>query len=214
MDVVPLSERDLPSLSNRLEKVIEYQFLADVTAELLRRDLSFDVMRGEVDAFGHDIVIEVDGAARHIQLKAVKKKGKRREVTVNINLTKKPSGCIIWIYWNPDNLRDMSYRWFGGSPGEPLSLPDGAPIAKNSRSSGDGTKKNRNNHRVLKKSEMEEVKAVTGLVDRLFGPAVRSTRLADLAEIVEADESPSLHKAGRQLGDHGPRPGTANSKNR
>jgi hypothetical protein len=32
----------------------------------------------------------------------------------------KPSGCVIWIVVCPINLEMKSYRWFGGTPGQPL----------------------------------------------------------------------------------------------
>jgi hypothetical protein len=164
-----LTKDELPALSNRLEKVLEYHFLALISAELLRRRLDFDVLRGEVDAFGHDIVIEAGGIIRHIQLKTKSENAKARFVTVNVNLLAKPSGCLIWIDWMCEPFPGMTFRWLGGSPGEPFPLAEGAAIAKRTRPNGEGKKLERSNHRKIMRSSLKPVK-LTELVDELFGP--------------------------------------------
>ena len=45
-----------------------------------------DVMRGAFDAHGHDVVFEVSGVLRQVQLKAMVAGGKRRDVSVNMRL--------------------------------------------------------------------------------------------------------------------------------
>lgn len=99
-----------PYRSSAREKVLEYRFLADLTAELFLRDMGFDVLRSDVDALGHDLVIEANGVIRHIQLKAMYRGGKRTRLTANIRLAARPSGCIVWMIYDPVTLGLVSFR--------------------------------------------------------------------------------------------------------
>ena len=66
--------------SSTLEKLLEHRFIAGLATHLgCRGTREFDVLHSEVDAFGHDIVLECQGAIRHIQLKAMVREGMRRE---------------------------------------------------------------------------------------------------------------------------------------
>jgi len=82
--------------SGLLEQVLQYQFLAALTPELLW-GMRFEVLRGDFDLDGHDLVIEADGVMRHIQLKSIVTGGKSRHVQVNTRLQAKPSGCVVWM---------------------------------------------------------------------------------------------------------------------
>ena len=135
-------------LSSAREKVLEYRFLADLSVELYRRGLVFDVLRSDVDAWGHDLVIEANGIVRHIQLKATYLGGKSTRVTSNMRLATRPSGCLVWMIYDPHTFGIIAFRWFGGVPGSPL--PDlGTSVAKHSRGNGGGIKAARPAHRVL-----------------------------------------------------------------
>jgi hypothetical protein len=105
--------------SSVLEKALEYRFLADLSAELLRRGMEFDVLRGDVDHQGYDLVVEANGVVRHIQLKAMVKGGKRADVNVNVKLADKPSGCVVWMRYDPETLAIGPFAWLGGDAGEP-----------------------------------------------------------------------------------------------
>jgi hypothetical protein len=109
-----------PHRSSSREKVLAYRFLAERTAELYRRDLAFNVLRSDVDTLGDDLVIEADGIVRHIQLKATYRGGKSTRVTTNFRLATRPSGCLVWMIYNPVTLGITTFRWFGGRPGAPL----------------------------------------------------------------------------------------------
>ncbi len=189
MDAPSIPTRDLPSLSKQIEKVVEYRFLAEVTAELFRRRATFDVLRGEVDAHGHDIVIEVDGLFRHIQLKATVHGGKRASVTVNVSLAAKPSGCVVWAYYNPADFSLLRFRWFGGPPGNPLPLAKNATVAKHTRPNVHGKKAERPNHRVVKRDHTTMVENVTALVDLLFGSASGSPGEAQIGSACQLSQT-------------------------
>lgn len=155
--------------SSLVEKVIEYRFLAAVTAELLRRGMAFDVMRSDVDCHGHDLVIAAGGVLRHIQLKAMALGGKRANVTVHTRLAMQASGCIIWVIYDPDGFEPVSFRWFGGAPGVPMPDP-GTRVARHAKSNAAGVKLARPMHRVIPARRFEALSDVARLVDRLFGP--------------------------------------------
>jgi len=149
-----------------VERVLEYQFLAAVTPELLRRGLRFEVLRGDCDLDGHDVVIEADGIMRHIQLKAMAAGGKASRVDVNTRLAAKPSGCVVWMTYDPITYAVAGWRWFGGAPGQ--RLPElGDHIATHTR----GAKAERPHIRVLRASRFTRVPAASAVVDCLFGPA-------------------------------------------
>lgn len=157
-----------PHRSSAREKVLEYRFLADLTAELFLRDMGFDVLRSDVDALGHDLVIEANGVIRHIQLKAMYRGGKRTRLTANIRLAARPSGCIVWMIYDPVTLGLVSFRWFGGAPGE--QLPDiGARIARHGKCNAMGIKTDRPAHRVIPGRYFVTLPDVSTLTDRMFG---------------------------------------------
>jgi hypothetical protein len=179
-NVEPAWDVTSPYISSLREKVLEYRFLGDLTAELLRRRTVFDVMRGDVDAQGYDIVVEANGIVRHIQLKAMMAGGKRAHVDVNVKLRAKPSGCVVWMIYDPASLQPGPYRWFGGAPGEELPEIGEKPV-KHSKANAAGTKLVRPGLRLVPKSSFETITDISELACRLFGP-VRS----DIAILLDA----------------------------
>lgn len=154
--------------SSMIEKVLEYQFLAHLTRELMHRGTEFEVLRGDVDSSGHDLVIEANGFLRHIQLKAMIRGGKRANVGINTKLARKNSGCVIWMVYGPVTLDLGPFRWLGGLPGEPL--PDlGDRVAKHSKGNAAGVKTERPGHRVVPAGRFETLANISELTDRLFG---------------------------------------------
>lgn len=160
--------------SSLVEKVLEYHFLAGVTAELLGRDMPFDVMRSDVDCHGHDIVIEANGIVRHIQLKAMASGGKRADVTIHAALATKASSCVAWMIYDPVTFEPVLFRWFGGAPGQPMPNP-GERLARHARANSEGVKAARPMHRVIKGSRFRELPDFATVVDVLFGSG-RDTR--------------------------------------
>jgi len=156
-------------LSGAREKILEHRLVSDLAVLMMRRGIEMDVMHGEFDAHGHDVVFEAAGVIRHVQLKAMVAGGKRRDVNVNVRLRSRPSGCVIWMAYDPLTLKVIEHRWFGGGPGEPL--PDlGNKVVRHSRGNASGEKAFRNGHRLLGKVKFEVVEDLGMLADRLFGP--------------------------------------------
>lgn len=171
-DIEPISQIiDVSTavLSSAREKILEHRLISDLAELMMRRGVEMDVMRGDFDAHGHDVVFEAAGVLRHVQLKAMVAGGKRRDVNVNVRLRSRPSGCIVWMVYDPATLRVTEYRWFGSEPGEPL--PDiGRIVARHSKGNALGEKAYRSGHRLLGKASFEAVPNLEKLADRLFGP--------------------------------------------
>lgn len=157
-------------LSNVREKILEHRLVSDLAEVMLRRGVEMDVMRSEFDAHGHDVVFEAAGVIRHVQLKAMVAGGKRRDVNVNVRLRSRPSGCVVWMVYDPATLQVIEYRWFGGTPGE--ALPDlGTKIARHAKGNATGEKTPRTGQRLVGKAMFEVLPGLAELADRLFGPA-------------------------------------------
>jgi hypothetical protein len=119
--------------SPMIEKILEYRFLAELTSELYKHDTPCDVMRGDVDHYGYDLVIEANGILRHIQLKgitaAAKEEGKKGKGGkewgqgwhCNDNLWELGSGCIVLLKHEEHCSKISGIKFFGGPPGKKLS---------------------------------------------------------------------------------------------
>jgi len=167
--------------SGLVEQVLEYQFLATLGPELLRRGMRFEVLHGDFDLDGYDLVIEAGGIMRHIQLKGMVAGGKSRQVPVNTRLQEKPSGCVIWMTYDPDSLGIMRLRWFGSAPGE--RIPDlGDRVARHTRANRDGRKAERPGIRVLPSRNFVDLPDAAAMADRLFGPVGHGVLRRHLAE--------------------------------
>ena len=153
--------------SGLVEQVLEYRFLSELTAELLRRGERFEVLRGDFDLDGHDLVIEACGVMRHIQLKAMVQDGRTASVPINTRLAAKPSACVIWMSYDPQSLAVTAWRWFGGPAGKPM--PNlGNRKARHSRANARGVKSERPGVRILTAGRFERIAEMSELTDRLF----------------------------------------------
>jgi hypothetical protein len=158
----------LTHASSMREKVFEHLLLADLGMELMARGIEFEVLHGETDRDGHDLIIEAGGILRHIQLKVTILGGARSEITVNTRLAGKPAGCVVWLSFDPASRSFESIRWFGSAPGAPLPDP-GDKVARHSRANAQGVKNHREGHRILPASRFIRLDDIAHLADRLFG---------------------------------------------
>ncbi len=182
--------------SSVIAKTLEYRLLGDISAALLLRGQALEVLRCDVDAFGHDVVLEAGGIVRHIQLKTKVKGGKNLEVTCHTDLSLKPSGCIIWTTYDPRTYSAVEYACFGGGPGE--TLPDiGNVAAKRSTHNGQGDRPVRMRHRIVKYSTFEKFTDIADLVDWLFGePLLPDGCIPDRAVVTGPDGKAMLISTG------------------
>ena len=88
---------------------------------------------------------------------------------MHIKLADKPSGCVIWIYFDEDTLELGPFLFFGGEPNEPLPSIDGARIGRHTKGNQDGFKAERPNIRELNKGQFTRYDSVQEVYNALFG---------------------------------------------
>ncbi len=160
--------------SSYRERLIEHLFVGELLRALWLGGIpQVEVLRSEVDGAGYDVVLECRSITRHVQLKAARLGGTRANVGVNVNLANKPSGCVIWVYFNPKSLQLGPFYWFGGPPGRPLPPLSHFKVGRHTKGDASGHKAKRPNIRVVPKGQFVKVDTVTELVTRLFGTPER-----------------------------------------
>ncbi|MGD8586877.1 MAG: hypothetical protein PVJ75_16120 [Chloroflexota bacterium] len=103
------------------EKLIEHLFVGELLKLSWKAGpCSLEIAKPEVDCQGYDIVAEENGVIRHIQLKASYHDATTAQQKVHIALASKPSGCIIWIYFDEETLELGPFLFYGGPAGEPV----------------------------------------------------------------------------------------------
>src|SRR5512132_2590115 len=108
-----LSEQSQNS-SNYIEKLMEHVFLGELLKECwFHKRKTVEVTRAEVDAAGYDVILELDGVLRHVQLKASRKGGATHYQLINRKLEERRGGCIIWMDFTPSETGDLQvlYRF-------------------------------------------------------------------------------------------------------
>jgi hypothetical protein len=127
-----------------------------------------EVLRAEVDSGGYEIAIECNETLRHIQLNASTRHGKAARPNVNVKLADKPSGCVVWIKFDPETMTLGPFLWFGGAPGERLpTLP--LKIGRRSAPNRRGVKPERASIRAIAKREFKPLESIRRLARELFG---------------------------------------------
>ncbi|HEX8415944.1 MAG TPA: hypothetical protein VF637_18990 [Sphingomicrobium sp.] len=160
--------RQLTHHSSMRENVFEHLLLGQLGAELLARGVEYDELYSSVDKEGFDVVLEAGNIVRHIQFKVMISGGSRSRVTVSTRLASRPSGCVVWLTYSPEERSFCNIRWFGAAPGQPL--PDlGDKVARHTRSNSSGVKADRPDHRTLPASRFDQLDSIGHLADRLFG---------------------------------------------
>jgi hypothetical protein len=153
------------------ERIVEHVFVGEALRQLWKRGATdVEVLRSEFEAGGYDLVMSYRKTVRHIQFKSTTEGGKTTSVTISSKLLEKPSGCVIWIGVSPRDLELKSYRWFGGTPGEPLPNISNMKVARHVRGNAKGIKVEKPNHRIVPRSRFEQLPTMDAVLDRLFGP--------------------------------------------
>lgn len=159
------------SFSSFREKMLEHVFVSELLQEAwFRHGRTIEVLRAEVDSEGYDLVVEFNGVLRHIQLKSSRSTAKTATQNLSIKLGKKQSGCVVWIVYHEEPKRariGLTYRFFGGDPGEPLP-PLGNTIAKHAKGDAKGVKKEKPGFRVVNKGAFTPELPIEELFARLF----------------------------------------------
>jgi hypothetical protein len=165
-DVTPVLVDHTRNASLRAS-IIDHLFLGELLRCLWAQGFrAIELLRAEVDAAGYDILIECNGIARHIQLKSSYDAAKTDRVPINAALTSKPSGCVVWIRFDPETMRLGPYLWLGDTPGKPVALGD--RVGRHSRGPA-GAKALRPNIRVVHRNSFTVLDRMEDLAIRLFG---------------------------------------------
>lgn len=155
--------------SSTREKLIEHLFVGALLRHLWLQGIrDVEVLRAEVDSGGFDLVVECGGILRHIQLKASHKAAKTDSVGINTALSRKPSGCVIWLFFDNATLDFCSFRWFGAEPGRQLPAL-GDKVARHSKPNSKGEKTARPRIREIKKSSFKSLGSIEEVAGALFG---------------------------------------------
>ncbi|NHO87660.1 hypothetical protein G8768_11915 [Pseudoteredinibacter isoporae] len=155
--------------SSYREKLIEHLFIG----ELLKISWKYDdclleVAKPEVDNAGYDVVLEANRVMRHVQLKSSYSGARVSKQNVHVKLSEKPSGCIIWVYFNEETLELGPFYFFGAAPGKPLPSLETAKVAKHTKGNSEGYKAERPNIRVLNKGDFTCFNSAFDVYQALF----------------------------------------------
>jgi hypothetical protein len=175
--------------------VLEHLFVGEVMRYCWRNGLPrIEMLKSQVDNSGFDIVLEAHGVMRHIQLKSSHVGAATAGVGINIELAKKPSVCIIWMFFDPETLQFAHFLWFGQQPGEPLGKLVGYNIGMHTKANAQGIKTERANIRRLPKAAFTRLETIDDVVNALFGdPSDTSLdALEAFLLVTERVEGPSL----------------------
>lgn len=155
--------------SSYREKLIEHLFVSELLKlSWLHDDCALEIAKPEVDNSGYDLIAERAGLIRHIQLKTSIIGGKTASQKVHIQLSNKPSGCMVWVYFDEQTMRLGPFLYFGEEAGKPLPSLGDYKIAKHTKGNSDGVKTERQNIKVLPKRAFKIIESVEKIYDQLF----------------------------------------------
>ena len=158
--------------SSYREKLVEHLFVAELLKlSWLHHECSLEVAKPEVDNAGYDLIVEVPGIVRHIQLKTSIIGGKTASQKVHSKLFEKPSGCVIWIYFDETTLHLGPFLYFGSKAGNPLPSLLDYKIAKHTKCNTAGFKAERKRIRVLRKGSFKKFQSIGEIFAELFPAA-------------------------------------------
>jgi len=132
-----------------------------------RGDWRLEVLKPQVDDGGYDLVLEA--IVRHVQLKASFRGSKVNHAKINTLLANKPSGCVVFIWFDPATLELGPFAFFGGVPGQPLPGVAGMKIGRHTKGNAQGVKTERPNMRKVPLSKFERLRSVEQVVTGLLG---------------------------------------------
>lgn len=156
-----------------IEQMVEHEFISRVTQYIwFNYRQTIEVLHSEIDAYGYDIILEFNGILRHIQLKTSSKGTTTDKQKINIALSKKTGGCVIWIIREEDSFNqrfNFEYLYFGGKAGEPMPNIDNFKTAKANKANSQGIKSERPNIKEVRKAQFTKIKNLEELIEILFG---------------------------------------------
>ncbi len=110
---------------------------------------------------------------RHVQLKQSRGRGRTAVQKIHTSLATKPGGCVVWVVRPkfPGFTRvRLSYRFFGGAPGETWLPMDEFKFARHTNGNASGEKNVSPAIRVIPKGRFQVIETTEVLVAALFTP--------------------------------------------
>lgn len=151
------------------EKLIEHLLIGEfLKISWNNGHCTLEVSKPEVDNQGYDVIAEENGVIRHIQLKAAKLSATTPSQKVHTALANKPSGCVVWVYFDEKSLELGPFLFFGSSAGDPLPDIANFKVAKHSKANSEGVKSERPAIRVVNKGQFDRYQTVRELYEVLF----------------------------------------------
>lgn len=151
------------------EKLVEHLFISELLKlSWINGDCSLEVSKPEVDNQGYDLIIEGNGYIRHVQLKTSHLNASASGQKVHIALSRKPSGCVVWIYFDENTLELGPFLIFGDKPGHSLPSLEGLKVAKHTKANAEGVKSERPEIRVIPKGKFSKCESFKELYSWLL----------------------------------------------
>jgi hypothetical protein len=185
------------------EKLIEHLLVSGILRHLwLHGVTAAEILKPEVDNGGYDIVLSCKSVTRHVQLKSSFQKASTSAQSINIRLADKPSGCVVWVQFDPENLELGPFFWFGGAPGHPLPDLTTFPIAKHTKANARGEKLLRPNVRKVPRKAFRAIDGIRSLVEVLLGDVCQwqSPPASAVVAVASNDEPENLQSGGAEAG--------------
>ncbi|MCM2250061.1 MAG: hypothetical protein NDI58_05790, partial [Geothrix sp.] len=152
------------------EHLLEHLVLGELLKHSWFNDnAALEISRPAVDRAGYDAVLESNGFTRHIQFKSSAHTAKTSRQNIHVDLSKKPSACVVWTLFDPSDLKLGPFLFFGDVPGGPLPSLDGLPVAKHTKGNAKGVKLERPSLRVLPRTSFIVFDSISDLYASLFG---------------------------------------------
>lgn len=165
-----MTTSDHTTHSTYRESVLEHLFIGEVMTYCWREGLPrIEILKSQVDNAGYDIVLEAGSIMRHVQLKSSHVGAATPGVNINVELANKPSGCVVWMFVDPDTLGFSHFLWFGNGPGEKLPSLTNFPTSTYNKRNAQGIKTERANIRYVPRRSFTPLPAIEDVVARLFG---------------------------------------------
>ena len=152
------------------EKLLEHLLIGELLKySWLHHGASLEVSQPAIDRSGHDIVLEANGITRHVQLKTSSTIATTGRQNVHLGLAHKPSGCVVWVRFDPKEMSLGPFLFFGAAPGMALPPLDGFKVATHTKGNAQGVKSLRQGLRVVPMSKFVRVDTIPALYAALFG---------------------------------------------
>lgn len=152
------------------EKLLEHLLIGELLKySWQKHGAALEVSQPAIDRSGHDIVLEANGITRHVQLKTSSTIARTGRQNVHLGLGDKPSGCVVWMRFDPVSMELGPFLFFGSSPGAALPPLDAFKVATHTKGNAQGVKRQRLGLRVVPVSKFATVESLPALYEALFG---------------------------------------------